>query len=245
MFRMGFRKSYGSKGVVYVALDRPDVALECLCSLKSLRESGYTGAASVVTNIAALAGQLDHFDATPLTFFPASPVLPTAWPGREVRTRLFEISPYQQTLHLETDTICRGDVSPIFDLLANSNGDLLAVPNHLYAPANLGWHPGVFLWNRSKRTSRFFKSWHKVWHERGAGEDESPFWAACLETNVRIRPLPICFNWTLNVPNGNFIPGVGKVVIQHAHLNTSAHFENYFGDFYRSTKNDFGVVTHL
>jgi hypothetical protein len=131
-------------------------------------------------------------------------------PLRE-KLRLFNCSPYQQTLFLDTDTYLLADVSELFDLL--DNFDLAATHDHSYqdwfpAEANVPrsfreLNTGVLVYRKSAQTGRFLEDC-LVWYDRlaslpgprfrGEMPNQPAFRAAVFHSALRVAALPAEYN---------------------------------------------------
>lgn len=112
--------------------------------------------------------------------------------GRWAKTRLYHLSPYQQTLFLDADTRIHGNLMWGFDAL-EAGWDMIIVPSrlqgeplhHLFAEERaatleelgdtfpLMLNTGVMWFRRNERVRALFDGWHSEWqrwqqHDQGA-----------------------------------------------------------------------------
>jgi len=110
--------------------------------------------------------------------------------SRDLKTRIYDWSPYDQTMYVDADTRFRTDPAIGFDLL-DTGYDLVIAPScrqtsdwlwkvgdaerietatKLLPMASL--QGGMFWFGRNKQTERFFQIWHEEWL-RYKGQDQA------------------------------------------------------------------------
>lgn len=102
--------------------------------------------------------------------------------SRSLKTRLYDLSPYDYTLYIDADTFPDGDVSPGFETLAGG-WDMAIIYSSSQGPEMM-WHigktereltaelygfrplqlqGGVMYFKRNERVENFFTTWHREW----------------------------------------------------------------------------------
>lgn len=124
--------------------------------------------------------------------------------GRDAKTKLYELSPYRQTLYLDADTRVHGDVSAGFDVLADG-WDMAIAPSTKQGSdvlwhvdeeerkatiAELGQTPlqlqgGVIFFRKNESTCALFNAWREEW-ERWRGQDQAALLKALHRTPARL-----------------------------------------------------------
>lgn len=146
-----------SRGVVYVLTHSVSIAFaRCLdASLRALR-TVYSGEVTILRDEAL---GLDAQTAAP------------EFKARDLKTRLFELTPYEQTLYLDVDVLPLRRFDMLWDLqedfaarayapppgwLAKDRNDTLKVPH---------FSSGVMYFRKNVAMQELFKKWHAHWLE--------------------------------------------------------------------------------
>lgn len=144
-------------------------------------------------------------------------------PGR-VKPRLWELSPYRQTLYLDADTRVNADPTPLFGIL-DAGWDLaLAIGQaaRFLADTKFGeaekhetiqllgndllyyYNSGVLLWAKNERTEALFRNWGDEWRHFGNWDEQLALMRALWKTReLKFMTLPIC--WNQRKPEGALI----------------------------------------
>jgi lipopolysaccharide biosynthesis glycosyltransferase len=101
-----------------------------------------------------------------------------------LKTKLNQISPFDQTLYLDSDVIAVQDISKIWDYCGDNiaiapaynpilqysdysglSEELETYYYHLISENCTQYNTGVFLFNKSDNTTNVFKAWHNEWYQ--------------------------------------------------------------------------------
>lgn len=188
--------------MVYVAFGAPYLSM-ALFSMVSLRVTNPDLPVCIVTNVAKRAP--DH--------------LPWWRPGdvwkflelgtdqnRSAKLRIYELSPFEETLFLDCDTLVLGDVSPLQHYLAHF--DILM--KYVYAPVKrkrvplLGgrfrysehghFNSGVIGFRRGPLVAEFFATWQQRFEAMGNRLDQPSLVEAWFLSSAKVLPLPPFWN---------------------------------------------------
>jgi len=125
------------------------------------------------------------------------------------RTRLYDFTPYEKTIALDSDTYILGKISNLFDLL--DSFDLVMVPDEASAAratilglkggfSALGYYNcGFIMFRKVEKTKKLFKTWEKEFIELKDLEpaDQGPLVRALVKTDLRFITLPKEYNTRL------------------------------------------------
>lgn len=175
------RDGNSERGVFYIAHGRKALG-EALISLNSLRESNPDIGATVCTDLVDEAGQFDGIQAyTPAELWEIDYHFVTANRHGSIKGRFIGASPYLETLYLDCDTFIRGDLSPLFSMLADvdlvltngavwewGTGDVKLRTTALTDPTY--FNSGVFAFRNVPAIQTLFANWWQAWVDRTAGE---------------------------------------------------------------------------
>lgn len=197
------------RGVVYIAMGAPEHAAYSAASILSLHDFGYKGPISVFTDLPLYFDKLKRENVEVVQVnVPKGFQRPSRW----VKTRLAQLSPYEETLYLDADTVGLSSIDKIWSYLSKGEiavcldiNPMLADAKHSslkeyvytlkrYSPASIQYNCGVMLWKRSKSVLRLFNEWHKEW-QRFGDIDQLAFTRAVQNTGVVPVELPAIFNW--------------------------------------------------
>lgn len=129
--------------------------------------------------------------------------------ARNVKTRMFSLSPWERTLYLDADTIVRSSANPSFRLLDFFDIVMGIDPNKILSKvtwraldpkevaatkSDIGtgevqyYNSGAILFRRNGRLREFFQEWHAQWL-RWQKQDQLAFIRALYRHPVRIAPM--------------------------------------------------------
>lgn len=237
------------RGVVYVVTKNPKFVLYAAASILSLRDSGYKGPISIFTDLAYF-----HFEGLKskrIDIIQVTPPKDVTRPSRWVKTRLAFLSPYDETLYLDTDTVVLGSIEKIWEHLSKSSfavcldvNPTLANARHgtlaeyvytigRYPPSSLQYNCGVVLWRRSKSSLGLFKEWHKEW-QRFNDIDQLAFIRAVQNTGITLSRLPEIYNWNESLPHHE------KPVVYHC-LHLKPKLNTHFSSLYKQSSILMGI----
>ncbi len=152
---------------------------------------------------------------------PLDPAAPTYL----FRTRLYALSPYDRTIHLDPHTYVTDDIRNLFDLMETF--DFVAVNDEAhpargvilglrggYAALNY-YNCGFFIFRKSPACQKLFENWAQEYLALAALEpgDEGPLVRALIKTELRFITLPKEYNLRLYDKCASF---QGRAKILHA-----------------------------
>lgn len=150
--------------------------------------------------------------------------------SRAVKLRMDLISPFDQTLFLDCDTLVQADPEPLFDLLDHAPvwmgmdvgprtvSEMLEHRffNFCLKPGTPGrnnlefvasrkpdaphWNSGVVLFKRCESTNLFFRAWRATWGSLPPGQDQVALVCACHATGV--QPALLSPRWNYQHSHG-------------------------------------------
>jgi hypothetical protein len=169
-----------SRGVVYIATGDPYYILLTAASIISLRDTGYRGPITVFSDLPALRLRSLGVHVTKITV-PQGARKPSRW----VKTQLAKLTPYQETLFLDADTVVHKPFTLLWNALrkhdialGRDRNPTLGAANHatqeelqytlrLYPRAAPQYNSGILLWRQTPAMARFFAAWHQEWARFG------------------------------------------------------------------------------
>jgi hypothetical protein len=184
-----------TKGYLYIAFGEKYIQ-EALVSSQSLIKVDPSAKISLVTNEKLKSDNMfDHIII--LNEYLEKPYL--------YKVKALNLSPYEYTFFIDTDTyFCEGcselfDLLNYFDLLISPcNNDYLTVFNKESKPINgiYAYNTGVIVFKKNKRTSDFLLSWYNVYinHFDMYIHDQGPFMEALLNEDIKILVLQTMYN---------------------------------------------------
>jgi len=118
-------------------------------------------------------------------------------------------SPFNRTIHFDTDIYLESDISEMFELLTQF--DIAAAINHnreVYNPAGVPdsfpeYNTGVIVYRNDKNFKNFVRSWENNYDDLGIGENtqnQPSFRKTLYESNLRIATLTPEYNCMLRYP---------------------------------------------
>ncbi|MBI4354502.1 MAG: hypothetical protein HY595_04630 [Candidatus Omnitrophica bacterium] len=197
-----------SAGFVYVAFGEPYLE-EMAVSCQTLRTHNPTARICLITDEAGKGYVTRRHPALSL-----DQIRCVAWqPSQEsfwvLRTKIFELSPYQKTIYLDDDTYVAGPIEDLFDLLETF--DFVAVPDEShpargfilgmrggYAALNY-YNCGFFMFRKSAAARQLFENWRQEYLALAPLEpaDQGALVRALVNTDLRFITLPKEYNLRL------------------------------------------------
>ena len=129
-------------------------------------------------------------------------------PGRNAKTQLYELSPFEYTLFLDADTRVHGDLSIGFNMLRDG-WELIMVPSYDTSFPKIlkldewetmkdrQWprmlNTGVMWFKKTIRISGLFKTWHREWLQF-KDRDQGAFMRALVNNPVQLFLLSKAYN---------------------------------------------------
>lgn len=139
--------------------------------------------------------------------------------SRQYKTQLNRLSPFRDTLYLDTDTVVIGRLDGLWKCLERAPVGLAYDFNRtlgkaIEVHAKLGHHEpeeisqtlrtcsgsipyfnsGVIVWRACAEANRLFSAWHEEWR-RFQGRDQLALIRAIARTQTPIAALPLRYNW--------------------------------------------------
>lgn len=206
-------------GYLYVAAGDPKFIQEAVISATSLREVDPTAHITLVTD--------KQFDGTLFDKIVVRPVAFTAWrAGLAYRTKhIYQDSPYEKTLFLDTDTYFYEPCQALFELLDYFDVCMAAAPADTNGPlidgkpltACFPYNAGVVAFKKNARNESLFRTWHESYEKklRDGGlqqreSDQTSFMEALLNSESRVYVLPSI--WNARLLTYVFLNGSVKIV---------------------------------
>jgi len=132
-------------------------------------------------------------------------------------------SPFDRTLHLDTDIYVDNNVEDTFDILEQF--DIAVAHNHnrsAYDPPGVPdcfpeYNTGVVAYNNNEKISNFTESWSSIYRELyngGNPQNQPSFRKALYESDLRIGTLPPEYNLMLRYPGH----AIGEIKMFHGRL---------------------------
>ena len=130
--------------------------------------------------------------------------------NRAVKSRIYELSPYENTLFIDCDTIINGDVADCFRYLEYFD---IAIKQKIKAFSRLGkgslslfngkhivaelphWNSGVIAFKRNKKTKNMFQDWAQLQSELKYDFDQPALAEAIIKSDVRVVSLEETWNF--------------------------------------------------
>lgn len=155
---------------------------------------------------------LSHYGISIRSLTPADlPAEQLPFVSRSVKTRLFHLSPYEETLLLDADILPHQPVRPLWQRL--DHGDIAMVKDRLptvalcdhigaeekhytlgiVAPTTPQYNSGVLLWRRNAATQALFEDWYQEW-QRFCKQDQLALVRSLHRTQTPVVELPRTYN---------------------------------------------------
>jgi len=206
-------------GYLYVAAGDPKYLQEAEISATSLKAVDPAAHISLITD-KPIAGAL--FDKTII-----HPVAFTAWrAGVAYRTKhIYNDSPYEKTLYLDTDTYVYEPCHALFGLLDHFDVCMAAAPADMNEPiidgkpitACFPYNAGVVAFKKNARNEFLFRTWHERYEKklsegtiRPRESDQAAFMEALIQSESRVYVLPSI--WNARLLTYVFLNGSVKIV---------------------------------
>ena len=191
-------------GVIWVAFGDLYLSMAIL-SMKSLKNHNSLPC-TVVTNKLVDINQIDFWDPIndKLIYLDIA-----SSENRDVKTAIYNYASYERTLYLDCDTIIREDITMIFKYLdyfdfcirpyIRKRTGYLGNLDILNQGAKVKDYPhfngGVFAFRRNQANKNFFEKWGSVYNFKNIPPDQFSLVEALFESDVRILPLGIEYNY--------------------------------------------------
>lgn len=206
-------------GYLYVAAGDPKFIQEAVISATSLRVVDPTAHITLVTD--------KPLDGTLFDNIVVRPVAITAWKsGIAYKAKhIYQDSPYEKTLFLDTDTYFYEPCQALFGLLDYFDVCMAAAPADMNEPiidgkpltACFPYNTGVIAFKKNERNEFLFRTWHESYEQKlregnlRQKEGHQPsFMEALLKSESRVYVLPSI--WNARVLTYVFLNGSVKIV---------------------------------
>jgi hypothetical protein len=206
-------------GYLYVAAGDPKYLQEAEISATSLRAVDPTAHITLITDKQLDGSLFDRIVVRPVAF--------TSWrAGVAYRTKhIYQDSPYEKTLYLDTDTYIYEPCGALFGLLDHFDVCMAAAPADMNEPlidgkpltACFPYNAGVIAFKKNARNEFLFRTWHErhakklregsLRHKEG---DQPSFMEALVHSESRVYVLPSI--WNARALTYVFLNGSVKVV---------------------------------
>jgi len=151
-------------------------------------------------------------------------------PGLWAKAGMYEYSPFDETVFLDTDTIVLENLDFGFEM-ARHHGVALAVAPACYAkrfgegfPADaIEYNTGVIFFSKVKRVSELFETW-KSYSEDYPENDQTSFARAIWEQ--KFNPFVLPLNWNLRA-HLDIRPIFGPIKVWHSRLPIPENIESW------------------
>lgn len=190
-------------GYLYVAAGDPKYIEEAVISATSLRAVDPTAHITLVTDKQLDGSLFDTIVVHPVDF--------TAWrAGLDYKAKhIYQDSPYEKTLFLDTDTYLYEPCRALFGLLDHFDVCIAAAPADMNEPlvdgkpltGCLPYNTGVIAFKKNERNEFLFRTWHETYEQkRREGilrqkEGHQPaFMEALLKSESKVYVLPSIWN---------------------------------------------------
>ena len=208
-------------GYLYVAAGDARYRQEAVISAASLRSVDPNAHITLITDKEFNGSLFDRITVRPVAF--------TGWKaGLAYKTKhIYEDSPYERTLFLDTDTYLYENCRALFGLLDYFDVCMAAAPIATRKPlidgkpltACIRYNTGVIAFRKNRRNELLFRTWHetyekKLWEKalRTGENDQKSFIQALLNSDSRVYVLPNVWNARIEFDIGL----IGSVKIVHA-----------------------------
>ncbi len=145
----------------------------------------------------------------------------------EFKVDCMGLSPFEQTLFLDTDTFCTGPLQGLFSLLSyfdfallpkSGEGDIRdPAPPYQVVQGFTPYNTGVIAWRKSSASEAVFERWKEYYRTQRviqrSKNDQAYFLLALAKTpNVKVHAIPTTYNARFN----GFLGLTGYVKLLHA-----------------------------
>lgn len=206
-----------STGVLYIAIG-PEYLREAKVSAESLRVCMPDVSVALITDQAVNDDRFDRViaeDSLPDDYGSTDPVgSPDLWP---------DVSPFERTIFLDTDTYVHSNISELFGVLDESDLAAAVAPNQNTVKgvpeACVEYNTGVISFRSTDRVNAFFEEWrqqYEAWKtERGLARNQPSFTKTLYESDLTICPLATRYNCKSHFPG--YLTGEVKVIHGRRH----------------------------
>lgn len=183
-------------GVLYIAVGKQAID-EALHSVESLKKYSKDLSCTLLTDSTLHQGLFDQI----------RKIVPSKISKRLYKLENFYLSPYENTLYIDNDTLFNHDVWEMFEIL--DQFDLAAVqdfsrkrklwgdyiPDYEQIPYSFPEYcSGVILFKKNSEVKAFFDCWRDLFEIYKAPVDQPSFRVALWKCHLRIHTLPIEYN---------------------------------------------------
>lgn len=206
------------KGVIYVAFGRSYLA-KALASAISVKKHNPDLGTAVVTNVPTKA--LPYFDHLQY-------VDEEDGSNRLYKTRPHKLSPFDQSLFLDCDTLVYTNLSELFDYLTWFDAALYFMGPRIPKTASQAarndrrildgrrvgdlphWNSGVIAFKRSSAALDLFDRWHEHFRKLGFQSDQPALVEAIFHSPARV--LPLDYRWNCPAPTASKNAEIVKIL---------------------------------
>jgi hypothetical protein len=191
------------RGAIYCATDHPIYLEAALISAIAFRQLNPTSDRPLAAQIAV---PDDDITIIAINSEPGSD-----FQSRQLKTRLASLSPYVETLYIDSDILPLKPIAPIWDYLAQSDMamahdrlptigecDHVALVERTYTLAALPastthYNSGVMVWRNTPAVQALFQTWQQEWGQFQK-QDQLAFVRALARRPLPIAQLPVNYN---------------------------------------------------
>lgn len=199
------------RGVVYCLTDSEAYLEAVLISALTLRSFEPNLAIAIVSNLAVI----NQLSLEPYGIFTRlltpQEVTSNAFASRDVKTRLFNLSPFTETLYLDADILPCDSVSELWKYLdraplamVNDRLPQVEMCDHIsleekdytlqqIPPNSAQFNSGVMLWRKNETTQNLFTEWQKEWRIFQK-QDQLALVRAIHRCQISVASLPQTYN---------------------------------------------------
>ena len=200
-----------STGILYIAIGA-EYLREAKVSVESLRECMPDVSVALITDQSVDDERFDRVISE--RSLPDDYGSSTLWP---------DISPFERTIFLDTDTYVYSDISELFDVLDESDLAAAIAPNQNTVEgvpnACVEYNTGVVSFRSTERVNAFFDAWqhrYETWREeRELSRNQPSFTKALYESDLNVCPLATRYNCKSHFPG--YLTGEAKVIHGRRH----------------------------
>jgi hypothetical protein len=197
------------RGAIYCATDHPIYLEAALISAIAFRQLNPTIPVTILCD-RPLSAQIAVED-DGITVIEISPKPGSDFQSRQLKTQLASLSPYAETLYIDSDILPLKPIDPIWDYLAQSDMamahdrlptigecDHVALVEREYTlallpPSTTHYNSGVMLWCNTPAIQELFQQWQQEWGQFQK-QDQLAFVRALARMPLPIAQLPVNYN---------------------------------------------------
>jgi hypothetical protein len=226
-----------SFGVVYIAFGAPYLSM-ALTSLVSLMASNPTIPVCIVTNVRKYPTDIPWWNMVrdPHWIFIDEPTSK----NRDIKTHVYNYSPFKKTLYLDCDTLVLSDISQLsffldhFDVLlrhidsaAAPDAKKLLFDRTVRFSETAHFNGGVIGFRKGASVEQFFDCWRARYRGLGYRRDQPSLVEALYYSDVRLLPLPA--KWNMGEDSTYMSKGTREdVVVWHYKVRMDHYLEACF-----------------